>query len=587
MTLRNVTVARNTAQDGGGIQTFKARLELTGCTIRDNEAVGHAGGGVNCIESDTVSFTDVTLRENSATWGGGLGAGNSTILVRNSTFMRNNVSWLGGAIAADFCEVRLDSTKLTENRADAAGGGIHFDHCTVEMGNSQSEICAADVGGGINAAWSQLTIDNSKFSGDTATSGAGLNINNSDMAVNNSLFLQNEALSNGGAIWYVADSTIFGRPYSVKLTKSRFDGNNSAGVVAGVQIEQIGQETSLIDALVDSCVFVNNSADRVTAFRIAGHVSDFVVSNSVLSGNTATRWTAGATFVSNCTGTVSNCLIVSNVAGSGSGTNTTGAVVGNGTAVDFLNSTFADNEGGPSAGLRVNSGDASLTNCIFWGNTLGQISIDGEATLYVNYSDIQEGLDSIAVTDSLPVVHWGMGNIDADPLFADTGSGDFHLQDTSPCLGRGVDSLQVAGAWLYAPLSDIEGNHRPAPEGTRSDLGAFENQTVTPVGVEEAVVTGMPVAYALLQNYPNPFNPSTTIRYDMPASSHVVIRLYSVLGEEVVTLVDEVQEAGYRSLTFDAAGLASGVYFYRIRTRSTVEGDWGGFVSTKKMMVIK
>ena len=98
---------------------------------------------------------------------------------------------------------------------------------------------------------------------------------------------------------------------------------------------------------------------------------------------------------------------------------------------------------------------------------------------------------------------------------------------------------------------------------------------------------GLPVAYALLQNYPNPFNPSTTIRYDLPTSSHVVLKIYSVLGGEVGTLVDEVQEAGYRSLTFDAAGLASGVYFYRIRARSTVEGEWGGLVSTKKMMVIK
>jgi hypothetical protein len=66
-----------------------------------------------------------------------------------------------------------------------------------------------------------------------------------------------------------------------------------------------------------------------------------------------------------------------------------------------------------------------------------------------------------------------------------------------------------------------------------------------------------------------------------------VITLYGLLGEEVATVVDEVQDAGYRSVPFDARGLASGVYFYRIQARSTVEGSWGGFVSTKKMMVLK
>ncbi|MCK5571609.1 MAG: hypothetical protein KAJ12_02560, partial [Bacteroidetes bacterium] len=98
LTLRNVTVARNTAQDGGGIQVYRTPLQVNNCSITDNEAVGHAGGGINCIESDTVTLADVTIRENSAIWGGGLGAGNSTILIRNSTFMRNNASWLGGGI---------------------------------------------------------------------------------------------------------------------------------------------------------------------------------------------------------------------------------------------------------------------------------------------------------------------------------------------------------------------------------------------------------------------------------------------------------------------------------------------------------
>jgi hypothetical protein len=498
--------------------------------------------------------------------------------------MRNNVSWLGGAIAADFCEVRLDSTKLTENRAGAAGGGIHFDHCTVEIGDSPSEMNSASVGGGINADWSKLTIDNSKFAGDTASSGAGLNVHNSDLVVNNSLFLQNEALSNGGAIWYVADSMIFDRPYTVKLTKSDFVGNNSAGLMAGVEIEQADQDTSLLDVLIDDCLFADNSADRVGTLRILGHVSDFVVSNSVLSGNTVARWTAGATFSSNSSGTVSNCLFVSNVAGGGTGTNTAGAAVGAGAAVDFLNCTFAYNDGGPSSGLSLRGpAVASLTNCIFWGNTRGQIAattVDSAGPmLYVNYSDIQDGLDSITVNDSLSIVHWGTGNINADPLFADSAADDFSLGQGSPCIGAGIDTIEIAGVWHSCPDTDIEGNPRPAPPGTMPDMGAYEDQATIPVGVEQISDGTVPDSYALLQNYPNPFNPSTTIRFDLPEQADVTLKVYNVLGEEVVTLLNENQDPGYKSVEFDASYFASGVYIYRIQA--------GGFSQTKKMILIR
>jgi hypothetical protein len=589
-TLSNVTLARNRAEHGGGIHIFETMLDLAGCTIRDNEAVGHAGGGIQCSDVDSVVLNDVTLRENSATWGGGLGAAGSTILIRNCRFMRNSVTWLGGALAADYCEIDIDSVRFVENRADDAGGGNHFDHCTVEIWDTQYDISVANVGGGINGDMSQLTLNRCKFAGDTASIGAGINARNSDLILDNTLFLANEVTTGGGAIQYFADTTIFDRPYSVQLKESRFVENNSTLRIAGVEIQQTDPDSSIIDVLVDNCEFVDNTADRVTAFRILGSVSGFVFSNSVVGGNTSEVWLAGVAFHSGCTGTVSNCLFVSNVAGTGTGTAAAG--VAGGSAVDFVNCTFAHNDGGAGSGLGLRGlATASLTNCIFWGGTQGQIGVATVdtlgGTLHVNYSDIQHGLDSIAVTDSFSVVHWGMGNIDADPLFSDTAGHDYSLQNASPCIGAGVDSFQVAGAWIYAPALDIAGNPRPAPQGTRSDIGAFENQTTTPVGVEETDAEGLPAVYALLQNYPNPFNPATTIRYDLPVSSRVVITLYGVLGEKVATVVDEVQDAGYRSAAFDATGLASGVYFYRIQALSTAEGSRGGFVSTRKMMILK
>jgi len=99
------------------------------------------------------------------------------------------------------------------------------------------------------------------------------------------------------------------------------------------------------------------------------------------------------------------------------------------------------------------------------------------------------------------------------------------------------------------------------------------------VGVEENEPIAIPKTFALRQNYPNPFNPSTTIQYDLPTNKMVSLRVYDLLGREVVTLVEKRQEAGSYQVVFDAVNLPSGIYFYRLTA--------GDFVSSRKMLLIK
>jgi hypothetical protein len=88
-----------------------------------------------------------------------------------------------------------------------------------------------------------------------------------------------------------------------------------------------------------------------------------------------------------------------------------------------------------------------------------------------------------------------------------------------------------------------------------------------------------PADYELSQNYPNPFNPSTIIKYSIAEKNQVTIRIYNVLGSEVATLVNEVKPAGSYEVSFNAAGLSSGVYYYTISA--------GKYTAAKKMILIK
>jgi len=125
----------------------------------------------------------------------------------------------------------------------------------------------------------------------------------------------------------------------------------------------------------------------------------------------------------------------------------------------------------------------------------------------------------------------------------------------------------------YMQLSLLESNQGPFASIWEVEMYGTDNVT----SIE--TITKVPETFELSQNYPNPFNPSTKIRYSVPQSLNVVIKVFDILGNEIATLVNEEKPIGNYEIEFDATTLPSGVYFYQLKS--------GEFVQTKKMVLMK
>jgi hypothetical protein len=158
-------------------------------------------------------------------------------------------------------------------------------------------------------------------------------------------------------------------------------------------------------------------------------------------------------------------------------------------------------------------------------------------------------------------------------IFLNTGDGTFAPHFTLPA-GIGTQHIIAADfdkdGNIDLAASNFDNNGVPG-----NTVSVFINQTVTSAPTE----SGLPQTYSLYQNYPNPFNPTTAISYQLSAVSNVSLKIFDILGREVATLVNHEMKPGSYEATWDAAGIASGVYLYRLQA--------GEFTETKKLLLIR
>lgn len=220
----------------------------------------------------------------------------------------------------------------------------------------------------------------------------------------------------------------------------------------------------------------------------------------------------------------------------------------------------------------VSANSSSNNASVIFGNGRGGLSpatnyVVGSFPLAIDLGDIDGDGDLDMVVSSFSGRNWS--------VYENNGSGVFINRRILPA------SNAASCATLYDRDNDGDLDFTGIDE-IDDLIFVFDNRPVTSADFGILI----PQEYNLFQNFPNPFNPSTVIRFDLPATGKVMLKVYTALGEEVATLVDEIKTAGRHEIVWDATGRTSGVYFYRLHVESS-SSTGNNFLETKKLVLVK
>ena len=503
----------------------------------------------------SASATIINIPNDYTTIQAGINAGTDgdTVLVQPGTYVEN--------ININSKEITLASLFLITNDSS-------FISSTIIDGDSVSQVLNLWYMEDTSSSVTGFTIQN----GYNRTTGAGiycLNCNlkiNFNIIKNNVIGLPNENSYGSGIACYFSNVHIFGN----RITDNKTIGGSFGGGIyceaGNVAIEDnfiSGNDAQYGGGIhIDSSngqiiynTFAENSAHQGGALSIS--YSDIMIAKNLVSNNFAFNAGGGVFFNRSNSNFSGNVVAYNEVIATGGG-----LVIHIGNPW-ILNNVIYHNDATFRAGgiMTYDNSNALVTNNIIRGNTAeSDPQINNGGPLDLRYCNIQGG--------------WpGEGNINTNPLFRDPDSSDFHLMAIacgdpfdSPCIDMGAPTI-------IDTLLDCDWGL-----GTeRSDMGAYGGGDGF-VGIDEPSEY-LPAKVSLSQNYPNPFNMSTMIKYELPTHSRVTIDIYDVLGRKVSTLEDAVRPAGYHELIWNAEGLSSGVYFYKLQA--------GDYIKTRKMMLIK
>ena len=448
------------------------------------------------------------------------------------------------------------------NMPDENGGGLRMNSASPVISDMIIRDNSANNGGGIFCQLSTLFLYNSSIINNVSFNrGGGIKIDASDMFIDNCIFEDNHAELSGALNYNIGGN--MHNMFHVGITSCIIRNNSSDGNVSGVFIGRVGTNT-LVDVLIDDCDFLANNGRSNGALLIMGDSLSFSLENSKFIGNTAEKFTAGASFSQSCDGYVINCLVAENIGGTDGGYyNTGGFTLWGGVEIEFLNCTFANNQNSYGGGMTVGPNSvAYTTNCIFRGNTNQQIALvdyDGNGgTAAIDYCNIEYGMDSISVGPN-SLLMWGDHNTTGDPLFEGSGDDPYALAVGSPCIDGGKPDTIGMGLLPY----DIIGNFRfwdGDENGSEIiDMGAYEFGAPVWVGIPESPATSSENTI-IKSIYPNPGDEKIKINYSL--ENDALLQVYNITGKSVLQSAIKANHQGVMEVDF--GHLAPGLYFVQI-----------------------
>ncbi|MCW9097684.1 MAG: T9SS type A sorting domain-containing protein [Ignavibacteriaceae bacterium] len=571
-----------TARQGGGVLCYESGTRIEYNIIENNEIVCQQvarGGGISVSNmSPDPHYTYVIIENNkirnNRCESSELNVSSAGVHLRGEGRIVNNhilnneaecngvpgnnrnsfgagiiCGWGGGGFAlVKIYDNFIANNRALSNNGAAIGGGVDIQYTICDFrGNTvkDNRVSGAPVafGGGMRVLYSSLSssfitdnnfINNGPLDVSVMVLGGGLlTVQTKNLTVEKNSFQFNSGII-GGGMYLSADSAI-------SVRNNKFLQNNATDYGGGIAIE-------------DCSPLIENNL-------VAGNTSWWGGGVAISSTGKKSNDNSGINLQMMMSGGLGEITSENNV------TNTLPSPLKKNTNLIteplLINNTIVDDSAtAQGGGIYTEYSQPTILNTILWGNTAAQDSqiYVLNDTILVEYSNVQGG--------------WtGEGNIDEYPLFV-VGDTLFHLLNSSLCIDSGIDSIQIAGNWYYAPLNDIDEETRPYGNGF--DMGSDEWHPEPGVELENAIV---PVSFELLQNYPNPFNPSTTIEFALPTPGFVSLSIFNILGEKVATPVSEYLAAGSYKYYWNAKGLTSGVYLYNLEA--------GNIILVRKMILIR
>jgi len=560
----SVIVNNQSVHQGGGIYSWGSVIQILDVEIVNNVAE-HSGPGLQ-LEHSTVTIDSTIISDNESVQNedGGVSCYQTDMEINNSIINGNTGR---GVEIRDSSNVTIANCDINNNTTNHNGGGINCNDSYLNLLNSNINN---NIGGGLTGDNSEIIINQSNFQNNSSmwqwASGGALNIRSSNIEVLNCEFINNSAVNyewaKGGAISYsLRDSS---QSYTARIINCLFEDNYALQRGGAVQFDNRSpSDTVKLFVNIKDCEFINNSAMVSGAIDIEGRYAETFLSIDSCSiiNNSALHDGGGMTISRDAISTISNTLIANNTSSLSDTAefHSGGVNIWGGANVDFLNCTITENIADYGAGITIQSGATSnITNCILWRNVSDQIAlVDYDSlggTLTIDYSDLQGGIDSVAVGEHSSF-YFGVHVLDSNPLFCSPDSGDYTLAENSPCVGAGNNGLNIGSF----------------------DVGC------DPLSTSDYSAT-IPYSHKLFQNYPNPFNPTTQLRYNLPEQVFVQLAIYNLLGRQVTILVNQIEEPGQRSATWNGTDnqgntVSAGMYLYVIKA--------GDFVQTRKMILLK